>query len=128
MFDNLETMRMAHALARHASARHETLARNIANADTPGYRAADIASFQETYSSDGSGAMRATRPGHLDAEPDLAALRVVEAGGAASPNGNSVSVETEMMKSAEVKLQHDMATSIYRASLDMLRASLGRGR
>ncbi len=129
MFDNLEVMRMAHALAKHASSRHETIARNIANADTPGYRASDVASFQDTYRSEHGGAMRATRPRHFGAEAGVAAdPRVVDAGGPASPNGNTVSLETEMVKSVETKLQHDMATSIYRASLDILRASIGRGR
>ncbi len=129
MFDNIEIMRMASALGKHASTRQTTIARNIANADTPGYRASDIDSFQSTYSSSGDRGMRATRAGHIDmADRDGLRVRSIDAGGAAAPNGNNVSIETEMMKSAETKLQHDMATSIYKSSLDILRASIGRGR
>ncbi len=129
MFDNMEIMRMAHALAKHASSRNETITRNIANADTPGYRATDVAPFQETYRSSDDGAMRATRPGHFGArDPASAAPRTIDAGSEAAPNGNTVSVETEMMRAAETRLQHDMATTIYKSSLDILRASIGRGR
>jgi flagellar basal-body rod protein FlgB len=46
--------------------------------------------------------------------------------GAASPNGNSVSLEAEMVKAVDVKQQHDMALSIYRSVSEIIRASLGR--
>jgi flagellar basal-body rod protein FlgB len=45
-----------------------------------------------------------------------------------SPNGNTVSLETELVRSASAKRQHDVSLAIYRSSLDILRASLGRGR
>lgn len=127
MFDNLEVMRMAHALARHASARQGVVAQNIANSDTPDYRASDIAPFSDSYETASADAMRATRPGHFGAAPaDLPPPPVRDAGGVPEPNGNTVSLETEMMKSAEVKLQHDMALTVYKSSLDLLRSSLGR--
>jgi flagellar basal-body rod protein FlgB len=44
-----------------------------------------------------------------------------------SPNGNSVSLETEMVKAVEVKRQHDQALAIYKSSMNVLRASIGRG-
>jgi len=130
MLNTLEIFRMAQGLATHAADRHSTIAANIANADTPGYRAKDVVSFAETYD-DGSSqtAMRATRPGHLNGQSDGSdGLRLVDAGGESSPNGNTVSLETEMVKSTEAMQQHNMALSVYSASLNILRTSLGRGR
>lgn len=130
MFDNLEILGMAYGLASHAATRQTTIARNIAHADTPGYKARDVASFSETYRGGSDGAeMRATRARHLSAPAwgngDLPEQIV---GGPSSPNGNSVSLENEMMKASEVRIQYDMALSIYSKSLNILRTSLGRGR
>ena len=131
MFEKLEVIRMAQAMASNAGARMGAIAGNIANADTPGYKARDVADFASTYASgegEGEGAMRATRPGHFGAGAQDAAPVPVIRRGATSPDGNSVSLEREMVKAAEVRTQHDMALSIYRASGDIVRAALGRGR
>ena len=67
MFDRLEIFSMASGLARHSGARQTLVARNIAHADTPGYRQIDLASFAESYRSDASdGTLRASRTGHFD--------------------------------------------------------------
>ncbi len=127
MFEKLEITRMAQDLAAHAGARMGVIAQNVANADTPGYRARDIADFAEIYA-DRAMDMAATRPGHLTATPALAGYEaqvVVESG---APNGNSVSLELEMTKSAEVRQEHEMALAIYRSTSEVIRAALGRGR
>lgn len=130
MFEKLEIFRMAHSFAGHAAARHSAIARNIANSDTPGYRATDIAPFSETFSGAGDNhSMRVTRAGHFDrSDRQEASLIWRDAGGETSPNGNNVSLETEMMRATEVRHQHDLALSIYSASLNILKTSLGRGR
>ncbi len=132
MFDKLEIFKQAHAMASHAGARQSAIARNIANADTPGYRPTDIKPFAEAYQDAGGGmALRQTREGHLG--PTGGSTALAEAmnrpvPGATSPNGNGVSIEAEMVKAAEVRQSHDMALSIYQNSLGILRTSLGRGR
>lgn len=128
MFENLEIMRMAHGLARHAGTRQDLVARNIANADTPDYRARDVVAFEDMYRSDAGDRMRATRSAHFSASDGVGSFREFEIAGEAAPNGNTVSLESEMMRSADVRHQHDMATSIYKTSIDILRTSLGRGR
>ncbi len=128
MFEKLEIVRMAQTMAAHAGARQAEIARNIANADTPGYRARDMRPFNEVYERGASG-LRATRPGHLGAVTAASAEaeeRLI--GGTAAPNGNSVSLEAEMVKAVEVRQQHEMALAIYRSSSNVVRASLGRGR
>lgn len=127
MFGKLEVTRMAQALAAHAGARQGVIAQNIAQADTPGYRARDLMPFEDTYRAGNQpDALFATRPGHIRSEAVAKEAVVRQMPGAASPNGNTVSLETEMVKAVDVKQQHDMALSIYRSVSEIIRASLGR--
>ncbi len=127
MFEKLEITRMAQALAAQSGARMAVIAENVANADTPGYKARDLPAFAEVYEAGGQ-EMRATRPGHLTAPSRSVAPMPEVARGHDSPNGNSVSLEAEMVKSVEARQSHDMALAIYRATSDVIRASLGRQR
>ena len=126
MFSDLNVFRMAYAMATHAGQRQAIVAQNMANADTPGYRARDIAPFAGIYRADGD-TMTATRPGHFGAASDAGTQwQEFHADTPADPNGNSVSVELEMVNGVEVKRQHDRALAIYRSSMNVLRTSLGR--
>ena len=49
MFEKLEITRMAQALSAHAGARLGLVAQNVANADTPGYKARDLPDFAEVW-------------------------------------------------------------------------------
>ena len=128
MFEKLDIFRMAHAMAQHAGARQAVVAQNMANADTPDYKARDVRPFTEILESGDAGfVQRATRPGHLNGTDRPFDLGIAERRDAvADPNGNSVSLEAEMMTAVEVKRQHDRALAIYKSSLTVLRASLGR--
>jgi flagellar basal-body rod protein FlgB len=127
MFEKLELTRMAQALAAQSGARMSVIAENVANADTPGYKAKDVPAFAEVFEAEGQ-PMRSTRAGHLGARSSAAAPSPDIARGHDAPNGNSVSLEAEMVKSVEARQNHDMALAIYRATSDVIRASLGRPR
>jgi flagellar basal-body rod protein FlgB len=116
----------ARAMAAYAAARQAQIAQNVAHADTPGYRPRDLPPFakvmQEILRNDAfwpRGTGSAMRPIHL---------RPVEVPGTASPNGNAVSIEAEMMRAAEVRTAHDMALAIQSTLSGVVRAALGRGR
>ena len=130
MLETLNLTRMAEALAEHAASRMGLIARNVAQADTPGYKAMDLPDFAQVYQAgppDGMrDGMRATRPGHLLSAPSTAQAIAQPAAGEAQPNGNTVSLEREMVKSASVRQEHDMALAVYSHARDILRASLGR--
>ena len=126
MLENLSVTRMAEQLATHAGARLGLIARNVAQADTPGYKAVDLASFADTYQDASGDAMRATRPGHFTSAGQAMDPVVQTDGGEMSPDGNTVSLSHEMVKSVEVRQQHDMALAVYRNAADIIRASLGR--
>ena len=118
MFEKLEILRQAQAMASHAGARQSSIARNVANADTPGYRPTDIAPFAEAYR-DASGDMglRHTRANHFgpaDSGNALGAICARPIPGATAPNGNGVSIEAEMMKAADVRHQHEVLEELCR--------------
>lgn len=127
MFEKLEITAMAQAMASHAGARLGAISQNMANADTPGYKARDVADFATVWDAgQAGGGMRATRKGHLGSAEQTLTPEIIVSHGASAPNGNSVSLETEMVKSVEVRQQHDMALAIYRNTTDIIRASLGK--
>lgn len=128
MFNKLELLTMAQSMARHAAGRQSVIAGNIANADTPGFQARDIASFAATYQdTSDSFQPRATRAGHqLGVSRNTMPLAMPDPTAPMSPNGNSVSLEEQMVKAVEARHQHDTALAIYKSSLGILRTSLGR--
>ena len=128
MFEKLEITRMAQALAAHAGTRMGVIAQNVAHADNPGYKARDLPDFAKTYADQHGAGLRVTRcraSGRRWRQPHCEAVVLR---GSDAPNGNSVSLEAEMVKAAEVRQQHDMALSIYRSTSDILKLALGRGR
>ena len=129
MIENIGLFRMAGDMARHAVDRQSHVARNVANADTPGYRATDLAEFPATLERPGF-ELKATRASHFIAGNDFHARdrEMIERDTQASPNGNTVSLETEMMQAAGIRDQHNMALSIYANARDVIRTALGRGR
>lgn len=126
----LTVLDLASRLAAHSAKRQGVISENVAHADTPGYRARDVADFTESLASGAAFAARTTRPGHIDFGADSRGFetREVAAFGAAKPNGNTVSLEDQMMRAADARHAHDLALGVYGKSLDVLRAGLGRGR
>lgn len=129
MFQDLTVFKTAHAMAVHAGQRQAVIAQNVANADTPGYVGRDLPSFQELYApkNTDNSSQRATRDGHLNglqtANFDAVSR---EDRSFAAPDGNTVSLETEMLRATDAKRQHDRSLAIYKSALNVLRASLGR--
>jgi len=127
MYENLDLFRTAGAMAHHAGRRQAVVATNVANADTPGYRAQAIPSFQDTYRAGPTSVMKATRAGHLAPQAVAQQARDIVLTGEPSPNGNTVSLEDEMLNAVSVSREHSRALSIYRHTMTVLRTALGRG-
>mgnify|MGYP000342005014 CR=1 FL=1 len=49
MFYDLNVLKTAYAMATHAGQRQAVIARNMANADTPGYQPRDLEAFQKAF-------------------------------------------------------------------------------
>ncbi|MCK0168265.1 FlgB family protein [Jannaschia sp. S6380] len=117
-----EIMRLAAGMARQAATRQAVIATNVANADTPGYRARDMA----TFSPDDGLALRRTHARHLTGPEGTARPRILH-DVPADPNGNTVSLEDQVLRGIEAARHHDRALTVYRSALGMMRAGLGRG-
>lgn len=131
MFDQPLILRLAGAMAGHAADRHAVVARNIAHADTPGYRARDLPAFADVLEAAAGAAIppfAGIPPGGMGpaAARALPAGAVADTGAEAAPNGNSVALEHEFVKAAEARQQHDIALAILRSGTGLLRAALGR--
>ena len=127
MFQNLDFFQTAGAMARHAGTRQAVVAQNIANADTPNFKALEMASFRDVYDSNVAKGMSATRSKHLHGQQ----IAFEQAGVTFSlsepaPNGNSVSLEDEVLQSVNVSREHSRALAIYRHGMTVLRSTLGR--
>ena len=114
-------------------ARNQTLAENIANADTPRFKPHDLkkidfahllADAQEGVS------LRVTDPQHFGGTtaPNTGPFKSVEAPDReATPDGNAVVLEDQMIKLAETQMAHETAISLYRKGLEMLRLAVRGG-
>ncbi len=126
MFTSLDVLQTAMNMARHAGSRQAVTAANLANADTPGYRARSIAPFSEIYETSSAESLRRTRPGHLGVDTGAATATAEFSDSEPAPNGNSVSIEQEILNAVEIQREHNRALTIYKHSLEVLRLSLGR--
>ncbi len=115
--------------------RQQVLANNVANADTPGYRARDLkalkaVSFKRMLGGGGTKlAMAATRPAHLAGQSQKSARSAVEKVDSHEIviSGNSVSLEEEMMKVGKTMMDYQLTTNLYRKHIMMIKTALGRG-
>lgn len=127
MFDKIETLRMAEKLIAHGTQRQKMIATNVANADTPGFKAGDLAGFAESYSRAPATQMRTTSQRHIGGgDWGMGAPRRISAGGEPAPNGNTVSLEDEVFRIADARREFDLALTVTKTSLSLMRTSLGR--
>jgi flagellar basal-body rod protein FlgB len=123
MFENLSVFKTASAMAGHAAQSQALISQNVANSDTPGFVGKQMPPFAALYSpSDSSGIQRATREGHLHGGT-VVQMAPVEMRNSDNPNGNTISLESELLKAADAKSHHDRALAIYKSALDVLRTA-----
>lgn len=112
------------------SARQEVLAQNIANADTPGYNARDIEklSFRDLVRRQGP-----ESEGFRTHEAHFRPMGGLESGFKPektesydkTPNENNVNLEDEILKVNDARQSYDLAASLYRKHVQMLKMALG---
>ncbi len=114
------------------SQRQTVLAENVANANTPEYRARDLEApdFAAMARGEGRGGLVATNARHftgggIAGGGVYAAKDMPDA--ETTPNGNSVVLEDQMMKVAEVQADFSTVTTLYRKALNLIRIAAGAG-
>lgn len=105
--------------------RQITVAENIANANTPGYKTADVPPFEAVYNGTIL-AMTATNPLHIGVDPLALDAVSVKDGPAweVTHSGNSVSLEQELLKAGEVTTAYSLNRGVVKAFNQMMMASL----
>jgi flagellar basal-body rod protein FlgB len=105
-----------------AGKRHEALAANLANANTPGYQRVDV---------DFHGALAAAMGGSDDTRSALDRLSFTPAkdmsAGATRADGSTVDIDAESAKLAENALEQQAAVQVAHARLGILKAAMGIG-
>jgi flagellar basal-body rod protein FlgB len=115
-------LQLASQQAKWLTARQTMIADNIANANTPGYRAKDIRPFSEVLDQTQI-TMAATSPAHIvPASEELAAAARSSDNEATDMtiSGNSVSLEQELMKEGDINRSYTINTNIKRAFHQMM--------
>jgi flagellar basal-body rod protein FlgB len=115
--------------ALHASAlRHEAIAHNIANVNTPGYRRIDV-SFEELLRAAQTTRLRTTSPRHYAAPPSLLANPQVAPDEEAPmrPDGNTVDIDYEMAQLAENQIRFQALSQLITGRYQSLKLVITGG-
>lgn len=112
----IQLFSLASKQAEWLSIRQEVVAGNIANANTPKFRAKDITPFDAVLESTTSTAMARTHPAHMAALGSKGDFEVKNADLnneiGIQESGNSVSLAGELSKSGEIKRQYELNTNL----------------
>ncbi|MGB8274686.1 MAG: flagellar basal body protein [Alphaproteobacteria bacterium] len=112
-------------------ARQEVLARNIANADTPGYKPLDVKPLEFGRAVKTEMAkleLASTSPSHLTGTIPESSFQTDKEKNPIETtlSGNAVVFEEQLMKANQTAMDYEMTTNLYRKHLAMIREALGR--
>lgn len=125
------------AQMKHLERRQGVISENIASADTPGYRARDVdkPDFSDILGSVDDGRQIAkprvgatSRMRELGSRVSIGGAGVHEIQGTEEKmNGNNVTIEDEILKLGQIRMEHAEASNLYKKSLRLMKLSLGKG-
>ncbi len=103
------------------SQRQAVIAGNIANANTPGFKAKDVADFEMALKQSAAAPLTATSASHiLPADAPKAFLEKRVDGAEVLHSGNSVNIEAEFLKAGDVMRSYSMNTQVVKSFNRML--------
>jgi flagellar basal-body rod protein FlgB len=102
------------------------VAENVANADTPGFRARTTAEFGEMLFGERVAGLSITDPGHIHGTDAAGPVRVIEdpEAWATSLDGNSVVLEQQAIRASELSGGYQLAATLYRKGHEFLRLAV----
>jgi flagellar basal-body rod protein FlgB len=107
--------------------RQGVLAANIANANTPGFQARDVQSFETILSGAGTIGPRQTQPAHMagTAQQALASL-TTDPPRARALDGNAVALDQQLTKVADTETTQSLVTTIWKKYMGLFSMALGK--
>lgn len=131
MLNGIDVFSIAGARMRQLSERQNVLAQNIANADTPHYRARDVKPFQfdsallRTQGGVAPLRLAGSQAGHINGARSGTNITTDRANSySEDPSGNTVDLEEQMVKQADLAKNYEMATLIYKRSAALMRSAV----
>jgi flagellar basal-body rod protein FlgB len=116
------------------SERQRVVATNIANSETPGYKAREVSEPSFASLVGGSGMIAAPRVQLTDRMKSLGAIQPIGTGlildkdiTETKPDGNNVTLEDQLLKLGQVQADFTAMTNLYRKQLSMLKTAVGKG-
>ncbi len=116
--------------------RQNVVAENIANGDTPGYKAREVEEPSFAGMVDSSGGPTVTRP-RVQISGAMKALGASDIGGShiildpnvteVKPDGNNVTLEEQVLKMGQIQSDFTAMTNLYSKTQKMMKTALGRG-
>ena len=120
----LYLMELASSQAKWLELRQSTIATNVANANTPGYRAQDIEPFSKIIESKVV-PVTVTSPAHITTGSSVEAQGMrKEKSWETVHSGNSVSLEQEMLKAGDINRDYSLNTAIVKSFHRMFMTSM----
>lgn len=126
-----------HRSMKSLSDRQRVIAQNIANSETPGFKAREVRApdFANLLPNDpgkpsvarpqisltsGMSALGARQPmaGNILLDPDTAETK---------PDGNNVGLEDQLLKMGQIQADFATMTGLYRKQMGLLKSAIGRG-
>lgn len=113
--DSMSFFRLASQRMQWLGAGQQVVAENIANADTPGFKARNISSFAELVDGARTRGIRTTHAAHISGGGPTGGVRVTndEAAWETSIDGNTVVLEQQTLRSSEISEDYQLATLLY---------------
>ncbi|MDB5556715.1 MAG: flgB [Rhizobium sp.] len=126
--ESIQLFEVASRQAEWLSVRQSTVSGNIANANTPGFRAKDVTPFEAVLQNT-TMPMATTNPLHFtDATNDRYVVESeVSEGNAQQLSGNSVELSNELMKEGMIKRDYDLNTAIVKSFNKMMLMTVRKG-
>ena len=116
------------------SERQRVIAQNIANSETPGYKAREVAEPSFAGLLGGSGMVATPRVELTAKMKSLGAVQRVGGGlifdkdiTETKPDGNNVTLEDQLLKMGQVQADFTAMTNLYRKQMSLLKTAVGRG-
>jgi flagellar basal-body rod protein FlgB len=125
------------AQMQHLAERQRVLSQNIANSETPGYKARDVEGPSFASLVDGVGGTPGVARPQVQLTSGMAALGARQPVGASSlifdknvtetkPDGNNVTLEDQLLKLGNTQADFTALTGIYRKQLGLLKIAAGK--
>ena len=135
---NLRLFSMLNEKLQWLGERQRVLAQNVANVNTPGYRARDLEplDFKSMLKGGGTAAaggsdlqLAATDPRHVGGRKpsERFSPQRNRADREVTLSGNQVELEAQLERIAETGMDYQAATNLYRKNIDLLKSAIGRG-